>query len=237
MKSFFNFTIKKQIYVNSFLLIVIPLLILAIFNYQILNSGTTKQIEDRLTEQALQIKMLVSTTYNEIKSMEREIDIQAKNIVKVQAEAISKFTDKFPGTDEELKEIISNIKVGKTGYIWVTDYEGNYIISLGRKRDGESIFNAKDSNGVYFIQEAIKKTKKLTSNNVDYQIYPWKNKGEKIARNKINHFIINSSWVQDMLYRPATKTKPAGRMYNAVETHFNRMVSSENTPKQSLFEI
>ena len=60
---------------------------------------------------------------------------------------------------------------------------------------------------------------------------------EKFARNKINHFIINSSWVQDMLYRPATKTKPAGRMYNAVETHFNRMVSSENTPKQSLFEI
>jgi len=197
MKSFFNFTIKKQIYINSFLFIVVPLLILAIFNYQILNSGTKKQIEDRLTEQALQIKMLVSTTYNETKNMEKEIDFQAKNIVKAQAEAIIKFTNKFPGTNEELKQIISSIKVGKTGYIWVTDYEGKYIISLDRKRDGENIFNAKDSNGVYFIQEAIKKSKKLISNNVDYQIYPWKNKDEKIARNKIAALVHDSNrkWV------------------------------------------
>ena len=59
---------------------------------------------------------------------------------------------------------------------------------------------------------------------------------EEIARNKINKFIINSPWVQDMLYRPPTETKKAGRMYKTVESHFNRL-SSENTPKQYLFEI
>jgi hypothetical protein len=59
---------------------------------------------------------------------------------------------------------------------------------------------------------------------------------EEIARNKINKFIMNSPWVQDMLYRPPTDTKPAGRMYAAVETHYNQIVS-ENTPKQSLFEV
>lgn len=59
---------------------------------------------------------------------------------------------------------------------------------------------------------------------------------EEIARNKINKFIMNSPWVQDMLYRPSTETKPAGRMYTTVETHFNQIVS-ENTPKQSLFEV
>jgi hypothetical protein len=60
---------------------------------------------------------------------------------------------------------------------------------------------------------------------------------EEISRKKINKFIMNSAWVQDMLYRPPTDAKPAGRMYAAVKTHFNQMVSSENIPKQSLFEV
>ena len=60
---------------------------------------------------------------------------------------------------------------------------------------------------------------------------------EDMARNKINQFIMNSHLVQDILYRPPTDTKPVGRMYNAVHSHFNQMVSSENTPKQYLTEI
>jgi len=60
---------------------------------------------------------------------------------------------------------------------------------------------------------------------------------EEIARNKINKFIMNSPWVQDMLYRPPTDTKPEGRMYVAVETHFNQMVSNENISKQYPPEI
>ena len=60
---------------------------------------------------------------------------------------------------------------------------------------------------------------------------------EEIARKKINKFIMNSPWIQDMLYRPPTENKPAGRMYAAVETHFNQMVSNENISKQSLTEI
>ena len=60
---------------------------------------------------------------------------------------------------------------------------------------------------------------------------------EEISRKKINKFIMNSAWVQDMLYRPPTESKPAGRMYAAVETHFNQMVSNENISKQSLTEI
>ena len=59
---------------------------------------------------------------------------------------------------------------------------------------------------------------------------------EDIARNKINKFIINSPWIQGILYRPPTETQKAGRMYKTVESHFNRL-SNENTSKQSLFEI
>ena len=48
---------------------------------------------------------------------------------------------------------------------------------------------------------------------------------EEISRKKINKFIMNSAWVQDMLYRPPTESKPAGRMYATVETHFNQSLS------------
>ena len=60
---------------------------------------------------------------------------------------------------------------------------------------------------------------------------------ETNAYNKINHFVINSPWVQNLFYRPPTDTKPAGRMYGSVLSRFNQMTSSENTPKQYLSEI
>jgi len=60
---------------------------------------------------------------------------------------------------------------------------------------------------------------------------------EKNARNKINHFIMNSYWVQDLLYRPPTKNRAAGRMYTSVQSHFKELVNDENTPKLRLSEI
>ena len=54
---------------------------------------------------------------------------------------------------------------------------------------------------------------------------------EDFARKKINKFIINSPWIQGILYRPPTETQKAGRMYKTVESHFNR-ISNENTSIQ-----
>jgi len=56
------------------------------------------------------------------------------------------------------------------------------------------------------------------------------------ARNKINKFIMNSDWVMDMLYRPPTETRPAGRMYKLAESSFYS-ISSANIPKQYPSEI
>jgi len=52
-----------------------------------------------------------------------------------------------------LRKSIMDMEVGKTGYIYVLDSKGNYVISKGGKRDGENIWNAKDTDGIYFIQE------------------------------------------------------------------------------------
>ncbi|MCP4215624.1 MAG: methyl-accepting chemotaxis protein, partial [bacterium] len=85
-----------------------------------------------------------------------------------------------------LREGIMKTVVGKTGYIYVLgakgNSRGNYIISKDGKRDGESIFDAKDSDGNFFIRSVVSKALKLKPGQVGYERYPWLNKGEAEPR-------------------------------------------------------
>ena len=86
-----------------------------------------------------------------------------------------------------LMDEIKKIAVGKTGYVYVLDSKGNYVLSKSGKRDGENIWEAKDGDGRLFIQELIRKAKKTANNDTDIAEirYPWKNPGESEARYKI----------------------------------------------------
>jgi len=99
-----------------------------------------------------------------------------------------------PQESEQLRQQIMDIVVGQTGYVFVIDTKGNYVISKGGKRDGESIWGAKDSNGVLFIQEICRKAKSLNPGQVAEQLYPWKNKGDKEARMKIARVTYFDPW-------------------------------------------
>jgi methyl-accepting chemotaxis protein len=97
-----------------------------------------------------------------------------------------------------LEKAIKEITVGKTGYVYVLggsgQQKGNYIISCKGKRDGENIWNAKDSDGNLFIQEIINKTTGKENGEVDIFRYPWKNEGEAKARNKIAAVTYFKQW-------------------------------------------
>lgn len=84
---------------------------------------------------------------------------------------------------EDLKTKIAAVKTGKTGYIYVLDSAGNYVVSSQRKRDGENVWNTKDSNGEYVIQKIIKEAK-ASGNDVAIVEYPWLNTGESSPRVK-----------------------------------------------------
>ena len=103
---------------------------------------------------------------------------------------------------------IADITVGKTGYIYILDEQGNYILSKDQIRDGENIWNAKDSDGNYFIQDIINTAKANGEGKTTVMYYPWKNEGESSARMKFagisylsdNGWIIGvSSYVDDYL--------------------------------------
>jgi methyl-accepting chemotaxis protein len=93
-----------------------------------------------------------------------------------------------------LRASIMAAKVGKTGYIYVVDSKGNYIVSKDGKRDGEGIWNAKDANGTLFIQEICKKALALKPGEIAEQRYPWKNEGDTVAREKVVRITYFQPW-------------------------------------------
>ena len=95
---------------------------------------------------------------------------------------------------EAIKANLAKQVVGKSGYMWILDYNGTYILSKGRQRDGENIWNAKDSDGRLFVQELVNKGKALEVGQNDYLYYPWKNAGETEERMKISGISHFKDW-------------------------------------------
>jgi methyl-accepting chemotaxis protein len=92
-----------------------------------------------------------------------------------------------------LRQALAKMVIGKTGYVFVVnatgDSRGRYVLSKGGLRDGESIWDSKDGNGVPFIQEICRAAVQLPPGAVGEQRYPWKNPGETSARMKIARFL------------------------------------------------
>jgi len=88
-----------------------------------------------------------------------------------------------------LRKAIMAQQIGESGYAYVLgatgDQKGHYIISKGGLRDGENIWEARDSDGKPFIQELVDKALKSGEGEVFFARYPWKNQGESEARMKI----------------------------------------------------
>lgn len=180
-----NISIKWQLMAICILLVSVPVVTLGFLSYQNTRTETFNQIEQRLQQQALQIKLLVESVHLEIQANRQNSNELAEKIVGSQAEAFSRFLVSWKGSNKELDDVIASIKVGKTGYVWVADYTGNMIVTKDRQTDGGNLWNSQDNSGNFFMQEAIAKARQLSDAQVAYQIYSWKNPGEEKARDKI----------------------------------------------------
>jgi methyl-accepting chemotaxis protein len=82
-----------------------------------------------------------------------------------------------------------DLKLGKTGYVFLlgaTDsQQGKYILSQNGKRNGENIWEAKDNNGLKFIQSMIKKSLTMKNGESDFEQYEWKNPADPAPRMKV----------------------------------------------------
>lgn len=89
----------------------------------------------------------------------------------------------------DLRRAIRSIKVAKTGYVSVVaatgEKKGHYIISKDGLRDGENIWDAKDHDGKFFVQQLINDAMK-NKNEEAFVSYPWKEPSDSEPRVKIS---------------------------------------------------
>lgn len=118
---------------------------------------------------------------------------------------------------QSLRQTIMDVVVGDTGYVWVLDSQGNYVISDNGERDGENILNAKDDEGNFFIRDIIRKARELKPGAVTEHRYPWKNAGDTQARMKIAKityfepwdWVIGAGSIEEEFLAASTKIKAA----------------------------
>lgn len=100
--------------------------------------------------------------------------------------------------EARVRQAILDTKVGKTGYVYVLggkgEERGHYIISCKGERDGEDIWESKDSDGRYVIQAIIEKATTLRPGELATERYRWQNPGESAPRWKIARLAYYEPW-------------------------------------------
>jgi methyl-accepting chemotaxis protein len=186
MKKFRDWKIKSKLLVICLSLVVIPVLTVGYFAYSSAAVAIFEQIQEKLENQVENYKRSLSSGLGNAQREMVNAREQARIIVAQQAKIIEAMATSWdPGKLEQLKDEIAKFKVGKTGYVYVLDYKGNYVVSLNRSADGKDISGVRDASGRLFIQDIVRKGQALKPGEVDYDIYPWKNAGETVARDKI----------------------------------------------------
>jgi len=93
-----------------------------------------------------------------------------------------------------LRKALLETTVGETGYVFILDNDGHYVVSQNGARDGEDVSQEKDSSGTLFVQEMMNKAKKLGTDEIGEQTYQWKNPGDPAPRLKVSKFVYFAPW-------------------------------------------
>jgi len=93
-----------------------------------------------------------------------------------------------------LREAVMNTRIGKTGYVYVLDSQGNYVISHQGKKDGENILAYQSGNGSFPIKNIIKTAHTLPEDSVGAMRYLWETKDGKGEVEKITRLIYFKPW-------------------------------------------
>ncbi len=86
---------------------------------------------------------------------------------------------------ENLLKEMSRIAFGESGYIFVLNEKGEYVLSQGRRRDGENVLETKDSRGVFFVRDMIEAARGASEGKAVLYDYSWRDNAADPVRGKL----------------------------------------------------
>ena len=95
---------------------------------------------------------------------------------------------------ETLLDSFSDIVVGETGYVWIFNLKGEYVLSHKHLRDGENVLDEKDSTGQPTVREWLENAQKIKKGESLVDYYSWKNPGETKEKVKIVTYTYFPDW-------------------------------------------
>ena len=99
---------------------------------------------------------------------------------------------------EAIKQVVSSIKIGQSGYVGVLvgsgESKGDYVISQDNKRNGDNILDLKDAEGKPFVREMINDALRQNKGEAGLRSYLWKNPQDPDTKRKTSAFIYFEPW-------------------------------------------
>jgi methyl-accepting chemotaxis protein len=93
-----------------------------------------------------------------------------------------------------LRDAISSMRLGKSGYVFVLDSQGRYVISKDGKRDGESLWDAEDADGNHMIRAMVSAARSSKPHEPAVVRYAWRNSPSEEPRDKLAHLVYFEPW-------------------------------------------
>lgn len=130
--------------------------------------------------------------------------------------------------ESRVRQAIVQTQVGKTGYVYVlggrAEERGRYIVSQRGERDGENIWESRDSDGQPVVEKIIRTARTLGPGERATERYRWQNPGEAASRWKVARlayfepwdWVIGTSVYEDELRAYATVLSDGRRSMTAV---------------------
>ncbi len=93
-----------------------------------------------------------------------------------------------------LRNAIMKIRVGDSGYVFVLDTKGTYVVSKDGKQDGAELWAKTDSSGKLFVQEIVKTAMNLAPDEIGEHHYEYQDESDSAPRLKTARIMYFAPW-------------------------------------------
>ncbi len=195
-------SIKWKLLIVCVILMTIPAVALGLLSYRTFKKEAYTSIETQLQFIARDWqKMTLSYIEQRDRVLKREEHLVRQRLesIAIDVYKMLEFSHEAHGPNPPagirkiLYDKIASIKIGRSGYVFLWDIKGTWVVSKGRKLDGQSLWRMVPEN-VTFARESLRSCKSLQPGETDIANYKWTEEDHDTARGKITSLAYFKPW-------------------------------------------